>query len=49
MRVSAGPDGAWVSDPEGATVVGIDPRRNRPPGWFEAVVGDLTVAADGVV
>jgi hypothetical protein len=43
-------DVVWVSDPESATVVRIDPRRNRPAGGrVEADGQDLAAAADGVV
>lgn len=40
----------WVSDPDGAAVVRIDPRRNRLTGRRAPADGeDLAVAADGVV
>ena len=40
----------WVSDPDNAAVVRIDPRRNRLTGDRIPADGeDLTVAADGVV
>ena len=43
-------DTVWVSDPESATVVRIDPRRNRLAGRrVEADGQDLTAAPGGVV